>query len=352
MGHQKAPANSGYSSQRPAHHDGIAPIAGAVRILAGSTQEFIDRDGNKWGPDRYYTGGRTSAVHYRSLAYSRDPVLYRHYRYGYDFSYNIPLEKKTYEMRLYFAESSETGPILGDNGEDWRIFTITANGKLLLPNLDGRHLKRFDITADAGGPDIADVKVFKDITPGPDGFLRLHFTARKQTALVNAILLTPGESGRMLPLRWRASDTPYWDRAGQLWASDRFYSGGRLSHFGNPTRNTTDPELFSDEHFGNFTYKVPVAPGRYSVTLYFSENYHTVWDHDVGPGARLFNVYANGVTLLRGFDIFREAHGANSALVKRFRHIDSNPFDKIELHFEPVNDYAVINAIEVEDEGK
>ena len=69
-----------------------------------------------------------------------------------------------------------------------------------------------------------------------------------------------------------------------------------------------------------------------------------------GAGNRLFDVYCNGVALLRSFDIFRAAGGDHRAVEKTFRGIAPNAQGKIVLSFVPVVNYACVNAIEVVDE--
>ena len=53
-------------------------------------------------------------------------------------------------------------------------------------------------------------------------------------------------------------------------------------------------------------------PGKVKVELFFAETYTTQ------PGQRVFDVALNGQTVLKDFDIFREAGGQNRALVKTF----------------------------------
>jgi len=65
-----------------------------------------------------------------------------------------------------------------------------------------------------------------------------------------------------------------------------------------------------------------------------------------GHGKRVFDVYCNGVALLRRFDIFKEA-GANRGVVKTFRGLEPNGQGKLQLWFMPARDYANVFAIEV-----
>lgn len=326
--------------------------ANSVRILAGlASGEYVDRFGTRWSADEYFTGGTASAVRYYSLALADDPAIYQHARTGEEFSYDIPLRPGSYEMRLMFAESAEVA-IVGSVGDGSRSFHVTANGVQILPPLDGRHMREMDVVADAGGSNTADVKVFKDITPAADGKLHLRFLGRNQRALVNAIEIVPGLKSKMRPLRWRASETPYTDHEGNLWLSDRFYKGGRLSRFHATVTRTPDPNLYEGERFGSFTYSIPVAAnGSYTVRMHFAENYFGGWTAATSR-PRIFNVYANHAPLLHDFDLSRAAGGAVAALTQTFRGIRSNSFDKIVLNFEPSTEFAIVNAISVEDEAK
>src|SRR5579863_2107118 len=324
----------------------------SIRILAGlDSGQYIDRFGMPWSADAWFSGGTTSAVRYYSLALADDSAIYQHARLGENFAYDIPLAPGVYEMRLMFAESAEVA-IQGTVGEGARSFHVTANGAQILPPLDGRHMRELDVVADAGGPNTADVKVFKDIMPAADGELHLRFTGRNQRALLNAIEIVPGVKGRMRPLRWRAADSPYTDHAGNLWLADRYFRGGRLSRFHAVVSHTPDPNLYEGERFGSFLYSVPVAAGgSYTVTLHFAENYFGGW---AAPASqpRLFNVFGNHAALLRDFDIARDAGGPVQALTKTFRGMRPNAFDKIILSFEPSTEFAIVNAISVEDESK
>lgn len=324
--------------------------AGTVRILAGlGSGGHVDRSGVRWQADAYFTGGNPVEVGYDSLALTGDPAIYQHARVGEVFSYDIPLPAGVYEMRLMFAEPSEQ-VILGAVGDGSRSFRVTANGVQILPPPDKRHMREFDIIADAGGTDVADVKVFRDIAPAPDGKLHLRFIGGNQRALLNAIEIVPGVKGQMRPLRWRANETSYTDRSGNLWLSDRYFRGGRLSRFHAAISATPDPNLYKGERFGSFAYHIPVAAGAtYRVTIHFAENYFGGWAPR-GPTPRLFSVYANHMPLLRDFDIYHESGGARTALTKTFRSIKPNPFDKIVLSFEPLTEFAIVNAIQVEGE--
>ena len=342
------------SQPKAALPEPVAAVPGAdtVRILAGlPSGDYVDRFGTHWSADQYFTGGTTGTVRYVALAMADDAGLFQHVRTGLEFSYDIPLRPGVYELHLMFAESA-SNPILGAVGDGVRAFHVDANGLQILPPMDGHHMHQMDVVADAGGIDMADTKVLKDISPGPDGKLHLKFAGRNQPAFVNAIEIIPGLKKKMLPLRWRANDAPYTDRAGNLWLADHYFRGGRLSRFHATVSQTVDPGLYEGERFGSFTYSIPVVAGStYTVQLHFAENYFGGYTAKA-PHPRIFSVFANHAPVLRDFDITREAGGVVTALVKTFRGVKPNGADKIVLNFEPSTELAIVNAVSVEDEAK
>jgi malectin (di-glucose binding ER protein) len=317
-----------------------------IRILAGSSAaQYVDRMGNTWTGDRFFSGGdifTTSPDHH--ISGTLDPVLFQSRRQG-AFSYDIPLKPGSYELHLYFAETLFGEGNIAGGGETYRIFDVMANGKTLLNGLD--------VVSDAGGGNVADVKVFKDIAPDQDGFLHLKFMLRtKEIPFLNAIEILPGIAGKLRPVRIVARETSVNAKDGRLWSADRYFVGGQHVLRADPVRGTPDPELYMGERYGNFTYSIPVAPGRYTLTLRFSESWFgPKKPAGGGPGERLFDVYANGVALLRNFDVYKEAGGEDRALDKVFHSLAPNAQGKIVLSFVPVRNYACINAIEVLDES-
>ena len=128
---------------------------------------------------------------------------------------------------------------------------------------------------------------------------------------------------------------------------DRYFFGGRLSRFAGDLSKVPDGALYEWHRFGHFHYVVPVATGgKYTLKLYFLEHWFGIQNGGIGGiGSRVFDVYCNGSTLLKGFDIFREA--GTEPLVKSFPHIDPTPQGKIEIYFTPSVNYPSVSAIEV-----
>jgi hypothetical protein len=264
-----------------------------------------------------------------------------------DFTYDIPLSPGIYELRLYFAESFYGEENQTGGAESARIFCVTANGENLL--------YAWDALADAGGDNTATVKVFKNISPAADGKLHLVFgPAFRDYAFVNAIEIVPSTPGRMIPVRITTSTSVITDHAGRQWLPDRFFRGGQTVKRYLDVEGTQDPQIFTNERFGNFSYHIPVAlNGAYKVTLHFCETrFGTAAAKDNPVGQRVFDVHCNGKALLQDFDIAKEA-GPRRALVKTFRGVKPNGVGKISLDFVPgPKNYPLINAIEVEEEQR
>jgi hypothetical protein len=296
----------------------------------------LDPVGRNWDVDRFFTGGRVSASPVRVKG-TRTPEVYTAAREG-AFGYDIPLKHGVYEMRLYFAEMRFG---VGDNngGETSRVFHVAANGH--------RILSEFDITSDAGGPAIADVRAFKDIAPGDDGILHLRFMQGPGDAVVSAIELVPARKGLMNPMRMVAQEGTFTDRAGRKWVPDDFVTGGRIDAHVSPGHEVV-PSIYSSERYGRFTYDIPVADGAYDLTVHMAETY---WGTDLGgggAGSRIFDILCNGVALARNIDICARV-GANKPLVLRFPGLKPDAQGKLRISFVPVKNYATLSALEIED---
>lgn len=320
-----------------------------LRILAGySKNQYIDHAGGVWGPDRYYSGGTALSGGPKFIDRTADATLYQNCRYG-EFSYDIPLKPGVYELRLHFAETVYGPGTLAGGGESSRIFNVVLNDKPILTE--------FDPMSDAGAPNTADVRVFRDVTPAPDGQLHLRFSryegtgAPQDQAILNALEIVPGTPGTMHPVRIVAQNNSYTDRKGQVWMPDVYASQGRLVLHNRPVPQTSDPGLYYGERFGHFSYAIPVASGKYGLTLHFSETYFGPQNPGGGgAGSRLFDVYCNGVRILHELDTFQEAGGPNRPLVKNFHNLEPNLQGKLLLTFVPIRNYACVNAIEVSSE--
>ena len=331
------------STNLPVNADLPARSGDSIRILAGAKEPYDDSFGNRWSADRFYEDGETFTEAQHPVFCTRDPKIYRSRREGI-FRYNIPLKPGSYELRLYFAETLYGESNIASGGESTRIFQVRANGRTILESLD--------VISDVG-PNSADIRVIKDISPDRDGLLHLSFEGATNIAFLNAIEITPGVPGKLLPIRIVAREHPYTDPEGRVWQADRFAKGGLMVNRSDPVSGNDDPELYHGERFGNITYSIPVAPGHYGVTLHFAE----LWfgpnkPGKGGAGDRIFDILCNGVALFRNVDIYKEAGGGNRALLKTFHNVEPTPQGRIQISLQPRRNYAAINAIEVVDESK
>src|ERR1017187_911585 len=276
--HHARPAHiSSGASPQPA----VLPSGPEVRIRCGYPKAmFKDREGKEWSGGRYFSGGTAVDLNDQPIARTRDPQLFLSLRQG-TFSYNIPLEPGTYELHLYIAETTYGWSSTLGGGENSRVFNVLLNGKPILT--------QFDIVSDAGA-NTADVRVFKDVHPGPDGHLRLDFTATLGMPMINAIEIVPGLPHRLRPIRVVAQNNFVVDKSGNLWSPDTYVAGGQLATAKVTVAGAEDPGLYGGERYGNFSYAVPVDQGTYALTLYFVEDYWgTPLSNTGGPGHRVFD---------------------------------------------------------------
>jgi hypothetical protein len=318
----------------------VGPPAGEeIRILSGASRSFVDHAGKLWNADTWFAGGTAVKSSLRHIGRTQDPDFYRTSRQG-EFHYDIPLKKGIYELRLHFAETVYGPESAGAGGEGSRIMAVRANGRTLL--------SRLDIVADAGASATADVKVFSDISPGPDGLLHLMFTGQDgKQAILSAIEILPGEPGHMRPVRVLARQTPYYSNDSHWWSPDNYFEGGQMAAYATPVSGTDDPELYETERWGNFSYAIPVTPGKYTVVLHFAvrRNGGEQATSAEGAPAHIFNLFCNGKALLQNFNLPREARQGD-VVVRKFPGLEPNAQGKLLLSFVPVEGYATVTGIE------
>jgi len=314
------------------------PLSAPVRLLAGyDGPPRTDSAGRIWSPDQYFAAGGTWRRSSEFLARTSDPFIFDHFRTG-DFHYNIPLKPGSYELHLFFTTSNRSDQLLS-------AFNVDVNGKRLLV--------AFDVNADALGANIADERVFRDISPDSDGTLHVVFSGANSPPAINAIEVIPSVPHATLPIRLIMQTIPLTDHEGHVWRPDNYFMEGRLSGPAHPLMNSPDPDLFAGERYGHFSYAIPVdTRDRYTLVLHFAEFYFgSGASGNGGVGSRVFKVMCNGETLLDDFDIYKEV-GTLREITKTFRHLKPSPQGKLNLTFEPIVNNATISGIEVLDEGK
>jgi hypothetical protein len=337
-------ALSDWSSAEPTEPQIGPPIGEEVRILCGSSRSLVDHAGKLWSADTWFDGGTAVKSSVEHIWRTQDPDFYRTSRQG-QFRYRIPLKKGVYELRLHFAETVYGPESTETSGEGSRILSVRANGKTLL--------SRFDVVADAGGSRTADVKVFPDMEPAADGRLELELSGEDgMQAILSAIEILPGVRGHIRPVRLLTRQTPYYSNDSHWWSPDNYFEGGQMASYTTPVSGTDDPELYETERWGNFSYAIPVSPGKYTVLLHFAVR-HGDWDQPASLSgdtqaavAHIFNVFCNGKVLLNNFNLVKEARQTDVAL-RKATGLEPNAQGKLLLSFVPVEGYATVTGIEV-----
>ena len=138
------------------------------------------------------------------------------------------------------------------------------------------------------------------------------------------------------------------DGQGRHWSADQYFFGGNRVFRNTGVIQARDQALYRGERYGNFSYHIPLVPGKYRLTLHFAETWFgTPESKAPALDSRRFNVFANGAVLLSNFEIAREG-GVNREVVKVFDGLQPNAQGALWLEFVPVENYAEVNAIEVE----
>jgi hypothetical protein len=293
--------------------------------------QTVDALGQVWLGERWYSGGERlrSTIPPFDLEGKAPPPSRRE---G-DFDYAIPLRHGVYELRLFFVASG--GAPLA------RRFHVFAKGVRLLDGADPETAKPTD--------HVRLTRVFRDLQPAPDGKLHLAFRRGADKAHVAAIELVEGIPGHLRPIRIVTRNSSVTSSDGTVWGGDRYGDGGYYVGPRPSVRGAYDPNLFTSERYGDFTYRIPVAPGAYRLTLYMAESWFGPQQRGGGGGvgSRRFDVTANGNFLLRNFDLFQAAGGGEIGITQTFRGLQPDADGYITLRFHSIVNYACLNALEL-----
>jgi hypothetical protein len=144
----------------------------------------------------------------------------------------------------------------------------------------------------------------------------------------------------------------YIDKTGNIWAKDFFHDGGSevrsTGSIENSQPTAGDAELYRTGREGvEFSYRIPVKPGMYSLRLKFAET-DTQWFYE-----RPMDVDINGKRVLESFDVCHATRGVGNSCEKSFHNIIPDSSNCINLRFKgapsPLKGdcNALIRAIEV-----
>ncbi|MCJ8156433.1 glycoside hydrolase family 2 TIM barrel-domain containing protein [Sphingomonas sp. LaA6.9] len=129
---------------------------------------------------------------------------------------------------------------------------------------------------------------------------------------------------------------------GRRTGSDNWFDGGTPRRLGKAqTEKVTgaDARLLSGYREGRFGYSIPLPDGRWNVTLLMME------PQEKPTTARVFDVTANGRTVLRAFDPVKAAGGALRASAQSFDVVVKG--GRLDLRFVPQRGDAVLSAITI-----
>lgn len=304
-----------------------------IRIHLGeSGKPYVDVAGQTWVDDQFCQGGSAFSHPGHPIQGSDDSLLFEEGRQG-KFHCAIPVPQGTYQVQLLFADTA------GDQvGARQVVYSINNGPEQAL-----------DVVDEAGGNDVAVGKMYAGIHPGGDGSIHLDFLS--DGAFINAIEIMRAPSDSGLPLRMVAGPVTVRDEAGNTWFPERFFAGGRRTFHPENLPAGPNPRLFQWSRYGHFEYHLPVPPRHeYTVSLYFSENWFGPANGGPGGvGSRVFDVYCNGTVLLRNFDILREQ--TKGGVIMTSHHVRPTAHGMLDLYFTPIENYSLVNAIEVEAEN-
>ena len=102
-----------------------------------------------------------------------------------------------------------------------------------------------------------------------------------------------------------ARQTPYYSNDSHWWSPDNYFLGGQLAAYTAPVSGTDDPELYETERWGNFSYAIPVSPGKYTLSCCILPRAMATGTSRLPPPegkpavAHVFNLFCNGKALLK-----------------------------------------------------
>lgn len=153
---------------------------------------------------------------------------------------------------------------------------------------------------------------------------------------------TPPATADRKAIRIRAGSKEEWkDKDGNVWSADAGFSEGALVDLGKlKVEGTDNPQLYTSEHSNMESFSQALPNGKYTVKLHFIESPDDVKKE----GERLFSIDVMGEKM-KSFDIFKEAGGANKALVKTF-HVNVTE-GRVQIGFKSEQKEALVNGIEI-----
>ncbi|MEM9933018.1 MAG: malectin domain-containing carbohydrate-binding protein, partial [Bacteroidota bacterium] len=312
-----------------------------IRINAGG-QAYTNGAGLEFQADKYYLGNTSEYSVSTDIAGTQDDDLYQSERWGYEFSYQIPVINGEYNVVLHFAEV-----YWADANK--RVFDISAEGD--------EYFSSFDIYKEYGKNAVG-VEIISGIIVA-DGVLNLDFLSRKHMAKISAIEVITRYNPGLASLDSRESvrincgENEEKAFGGYIFQPDLWFVSSNTNSLVNDNigiSSTNFDEMYrtarssqiSGEGFG---YKIPVENGKYVVYLHFAEIYWGVPGGATGgQGNRIFSITIEDETIQETYDILSKTN-PGTAYVERVEITVEDGF--LDLDLNAINGKPLISAIEI-----
>jgi Malectin domain len=278
-----------------------APVAQPFEILinSGAVEDFTERNtGRVWKKDNYFIGGGVLFKrHYDIVGTTNDEVFHIE-RHG-EFRYEIPVPPGSYELILHFTE-------LHFPNVAQRLFDVTIENSI--------SFKKLDLIKMTGR--IRTACRISYILPITDGLISIDFTNSnpivdmpKVSGIEVKFVSSSTEVINPFPILINCGGSEYIETDGistRTWIPDRnFINGDVYDGSKNSKTLAIKNKMYHSGRSGAFRYEIPVAIGRYEVTLHFAELYLS------GIGARLFDVVIEDAVTFKNVDVVKLNNGVN-----------------------------------------
>ena len=305
------------------------PPSRPLRVNAGG-RSYTTAAGDTFMSDHGFRAALPRSTPFE-VAGTGDDALYYSHRFGRRMAFARSIPSGSYVLRLHFAE-----PTYAAAGR--RVFDVYGEGRRLLDD--------YDLAADAGRR-TAVVKQFP-VTVS-DNRLDLSFVASRDAAVVSAVELIPAgaTSSQPAPVYLDAGGADFFtDTLARPFEADRGaagpaggFVGGRAVAEAFDVEATPDDALYASHRAGGvFSLRRPVADGNYALLLGFAEPVA-----GAAPGARTFDVFAEGRRVLDDYDVVGAAGAARTAVAEAFE--VSVADGALDLTFRGVAGEAVVSSV-------
>ena len=134
------------------------------------------------------------------------------------------------------------------------------------------------------------------------------------------------------------------DAEGHTWVADRYFKGGTAG--ADPKLEVTGtlrPQMYQTWRQGEFSYRIPLKPGVYELSLHFAEPTFA----PNSDSTRSFSVFINGNQALNEFEILNDAGAGQIVTAHTWKDIRPDADGFLTIDFKPQNAAALVSGIAV-----